>query len=259
MKVFSVFGHSKTGKTTSVENLIQELIKRGYSVASVKDIHFEDFSLDNEGTDTHRHKLIGANPVTAKGLNETDIMFKESLRLREIINHYDVDWVVCEGFSKEIIPKFISLKDEDDLKRIDDFTIGITGIISRKKTSISGLPVFNALENIKKFVDFIEEKVPEILPGFSHEKCGECGFDCKTTLKKILKNDGDISLCELRQHGVKIKLGTKFLPLKPFVKDIISRSIIGAISSLNGFENGKKISIEIEGSFLNYIKKGEVK
>ena len=254
MKVFSIFGHSNTGKTTTVENIIQELIKRGYSVASIKDIHFADFTLDIEGTDTYRHKLIGANPVTAKGLNETDIMFKESLDLREIINHYDVDWVVCEGFSKEIIPKIISLKDEEDLNRIDDFTIGITGIFSKGKTNISGLPVFNALEDIENFVDFIEENVPVILPGFTHEKCGECGFDCKTTLKKILNEGGDITLCELRQHGVKIKIGTKFLPLKPFVKDIISRSIIGAISSLTGFENGKKISIEIEGSHLTYKK-----
>ncbi len=254
MKVFSVFGHSKTGKTTTVELIIQELVRRKYKVGSVKDIHFQEFKIDKEGTDTYRHKAAGAEPVTARGLNETDIMFKERKSLRETIQHYDVDWVVCEGFSDEILPKFLSLEDKKDLEKIDDFTIGLTGKISSKPDSTLPLPVFDATKDIKKLVDFIEENVPEILPGFTHEICGECGFDCRAILKKILKENGDISLCHVRQFGVKVKVGTKYLPLKPFVKDILARVYVGALSSLTGFENGKKVIVEIEGLYLNFKK-----
>ncbi|MDD3350652.1 MAG: molybdopterin-guanine dinucleotide biosynthesis protein MobB, partial [Eubacteriales bacterium] len=77
MKVFSIFGISKTGKTASVEAVISELCKRGYSVGSVKDIHFEEFSADHPGTDTFRHKSAGAQMVTARGLHETDVFYPQ--------------------------------------------------------------------------------------------------------------------------------------------------------------------------------------
>ena len=52
MKVLSVAGYHKTGKTTLVINLIEELKKRGKKVVSIKDIHNEDFSMDKEGSDS---------------------------------------------------------------------------------------------------------------------------------------------------------------------------------------------------------------
>ncbi|HCS10941.1 MAG TPA: molybdopterin-guanine dinucleotide biosynthesis protein, partial [Clostridiales bacterium] len=54
MKVFSVIGITKSGKTTTIENIIKELRKRNYTVGSVKEIHFEEFKMDVEGTNTHR-------------------------------------------------------------------------------------------------------------------------------------------------------------------------------------------------------------
>ena len=59
MKVFSVFGITKSGKTTTIENIIAELRKRRYSVGSVKEIHFEIFAIDTEGTNADRHKKDG--------------------------------------------------------------------------------------------------------------------------------------------------------------------------------------------------------
>jgi molybdopterin-guanine dinucleotide biosynthesis protein B len=48
------------------EAIIAELRRRNYRVGSVKDIHFEGFALDQEGTNTHRHKMAGAELVTAR-------------------------------------------------------------------------------------------------------------------------------------------------------------------------------------------------
>ena len=48
MKVFSVVGVTKSGKTTTIEQIIKEFIRRGYSVGSVKEIHFEQFAIDKK-------------------------------------------------------------------------------------------------------------------------------------------------------------------------------------------------------------------
>lgn len=71
MKVFSVYGITKSGKTTTIENIIRELKRRGYTVGSVKEIHYEKFAIDTEGTNTDRHRRAGAEPVTARGHFET--------------------------------------------------------------------------------------------------------------------------------------------------------------------------------------------
>ena len=42
MKVFSVIGLSKSGKTTTIENIIKELRRRNYTVGSVKEIHLKN-------------------------------------------------------------------------------------------------------------------------------------------------------------------------------------------------------------------------
>ena len=74
MKVLNVQGRKKTGKTTTVTNIIAELVRRGYSVGSVKGIHIDGFTMDTGG-DTCKHKAAGAAPVTARCHDETIIMY----------------------------------------------------------------------------------------------------------------------------------------------------------------------------------------
>jgi len=57
--IISVVGTSGTGKTTFLEKLIPELIKRGLKVATVKH-HKGTFEMDRRGKDTWRHKQAGA-------------------------------------------------------------------------------------------------------------------------------------------------------------------------------------------------------
>ena len=76
MKIVNVQGRKKTGKTTTVTQIIAELCRRGYTVGSVKGIHIEGFTMDVEGEDTGKHKAAGADPVTARCHDETNVMFK---------------------------------------------------------------------------------------------------------------------------------------------------------------------------------------
>jgi len=53
--IISIVGKSNSGKTTLLEKLIPELVKRGYRVATIKhNVH--GFDIDHEGKDSWRIK-----------------------------------------------------------------------------------------------------------------------------------------------------------------------------------------------------------
>lgn len=170
MKVFSVIGVSKSGKTTTVEKVISELRSRGYTVGSVKDIHYEGFTLDQEGTNTYRHKMAGSQLVTARGLNETDVMFPARMSLAEILKFYNQDFVILEGAYDFKGPGIIaaSTEEEIDARRRDNI-FAVAGQISNILTEYAGLPVINAVTDAAKLVDLIETAVPSWQLEDSHE------------------------------------------------------------------------------------------
>lgn len=171
MKVVNVQGRKKTGKTTTVTNIIAELCRRGYSVGSIKSIHIDGFTMDNDNADTGKHAAAGANPVTARCHGETNIMFKEKMNLREILKHYDNDWVVIEGHADIGCPNIAlgctaepensgcpeSGKDRSLASQIDENTIACSGIVSNEIEEFHGLPVVSAVTDVKRLVDIIEE------------------------------------------------------------------------------------------------------
>lgn len=162
MKIFSVFGFSKSGKTTTIENLIQELVRRGYSVGSVKDIHFERFAIDTEGTNTDRHKKAGAELVSARGLYETDILFQSRLQVPELLKFYTQDFVIFEGTSDFSMPRILcSTSMEDIKKRMNDDVFAISGVISNEISSYKDLPAINSLTDIIMLTDLAEKNAIE--------------------------------------------------------------------------------------------------
>ncbi len=161
MKVFSITGISKSGKTTTAEAVIVELRRRNYSVGSVKDIHFEGFSLDQEGTNTYRHRMAGAQLVTARGLYETDVMFPQRLSLDIILGFYQQDFVVLEGAMDFKGPGMIAACTEIEIdERRRDNIFAIVGQISNRLKEYRGLPVINAITDPVHLVDLIEKAVP---------------------------------------------------------------------------------------------------
>ena len=162
MKIIVVKGYSKTGKTTVCTSIISELARRGYSVGSVKDIHFEGFTLDNENEDTGKHRRAGASTVTALGLYETDIMYGRRLDMKEILKNYDEDFVVCEGGVDLDVPNVVTGKAKEQLdERRDEKTICFSGLIAEELSEYSGLPVINGLTDISSLVDLIEQNASE--------------------------------------------------------------------------------------------------
>lgn len=165
MKIVNVQGRKKTGKTTTVTNIISELVRRGYSVGSVKGIHIDGFTMDSENADTGKHKRAGADPVTARCHDETNIMYGSKMNLREILKHYDNDWVVIESHVDLNCPNVVTGrtavypgegKDVSLEEQVNELTVACSGVISNEISEFRGLPVINSVTDVEKLVDIIE-------------------------------------------------------------------------------------------------------
>lgn len=169
MKVVNVQGRKKTGKTTTVTNIIAELCRRGYSVGSIKGIHIEGFTMD-AGGDTVKHKAAGANPVVARCHDETNIMFSYKMNLREILEFFDNDWVVIESHVDLDCPNVVTgrtayYNGEEQNKsleeQVNELTICCSGVVSNEEDEFEGLPVISSVTDVERLVDLIEEKTFE--------------------------------------------------------------------------------------------------
>ncbi|UNC91952.1 molybdopterin-guanine dinucleotide biosynthesis protein B [Candidatus Contubernalis alkaliaceticus] len=246
MKVFSVFGITQSGKTTTVEKIITELRRRRYTVGSVKDIHFEDFAIDTEGTNTDRHKKAGAQLVTARGLFETDILFPSQLPVEKILEFYDHDFVVLEGVSDYNVPKIVCGHTTKELdERINPSVFAISGVISNELTEYQGLPAFNAVEDIDSLVDYIEKKVFPKLPNVAPECCGLCGLSCEKLLYAILSGEKKRGDCLLDSSQVKLTINNQEISMVEFVQEILTKTVVGLVSTLDGYKKYGEIHLEI--------------
>ena len=159
MKIISIVGISLSGKTTTIENIIKELKRRNYTVGSVKEIHFESFTMEVEGSNTDRHKKSGSELVTSRGMYETDILFPEKLDINKILSFYNQDYVILEGVSDSIAPKIIAAHDIEGIEdRLDELVFAVSGRISSTLSEYKGLPVINSMTSIEELVNLIEER-----------------------------------------------------------------------------------------------------
>jgi molybdopterin synthase catalytic subunit len=108
MKIISVAGRKKSGKTKLAERLIHKLEHHG-SVGTVKHVHDDD--LNPEHTDTRRHLDAGAEvavAVTPYGTAKFSTCTKATLdnALNELANS-GMDYAIVEGFKHSQLPKIV--------------------------------------------------------------------------------------------------------------------------------------------------------
>jgi len=246
MKVLSVAGITKSGKTTIVESIIRELAGRGYSVGSVKEIHYEEFQIDREGTNTARHRNAGAELVTARGLHETDVLYPSMLPVDKILSFYSQDYVILEGVTDINAPMIISAHNTQEIEeRLDYRTLAVSGVIANEMQSYKGFPVINCMTDTQKLVDLIVEKVPELVPDFEADCCSACGTDCHTLLQKILAGEMKRGDCILEDGDIRLSINGIEIKMVPFVKNILKNTLTGVVKELKGYEEGAKITITI--------------
>lgn len=108
--VVCVVGKKKSGKTTTVVGLVQELVARGHRVMTVK--HGHGFDLDRPGTDSWRHLHEGgAERVVMAGPDGFAVVGgwggAGEAPLEALVARYvgEADIVVAEGFKASEAPR----------------------------------------------------------------------------------------------------------------------------------------------------------
>ena len=149
MKIISVTGYKKSGKTTLVEHLVQELAKRG-SVGTVK--HMPGHDLNPDGTDTRRYMDAGARAVmgvthsgTAKFILGTDL----GNALDELANS-GMDYAVVEGFKDSRLPKIVlgDLELPDEVARLDSGVDLPEKVLTNLLDIIEHQPEYHTLDSL---------------------------------------------------------------------------------------------------------------
>ena len=199
--IVSIVGKSDSGKTTLIEKLIPELIRRGYRIATVKhDVH--GFEVDREGKDSWRHKQSGAHTVVISSSKKVALIrdVEKDLTLEEIREKLiqDVDLILSEGYKKDVQPKIEIFRKEKHKELLCTKKDNLIAIVSNKKFNV-GVSCF-PLDDIKGVADFIEKKY------------------------LLSKREGEVSL----------RVDGKNIPLTPFVKTFLTSTIKGMLSSLKG-------------------------
>ena len=250
MNAIQVCGFHKSGKTTTVKELIKRLKMAGKSVASLKDIHIEGFQIDPPNSNTYIHKLAGANPVIARGESETDFLYYQKMDLLEIIKKISTDWLVVEGFKDFPLPKIICARTESEADELlDRRTFAISGIIANKKKEYCGLPVFNALdaEQANQLWELATTKVFPILPYVDDACCKLCGLTCSKMVEAIIQGEKSYDDCLINRTKVHLKIGDRKIPIVPFVQQILKNNILAVVGELDGWEKDRRIEVVFNG------------
>ncbi|MFA5365266.1 MAG: molybdopterin-guanine dinucleotide biosynthesis protein B [Candidatus Bathyarchaeia archaeon] len=172
--VVAVVGTHHSGKTTTIEHLISALTQQGYRVGTIKHIHHERFSIDQEGTNTWRHTQAGSKVTVAIAPNEIAIIKKTSAELESLdqiikqLENDDLDFIIIEGFHRLIskradIPKIIAAKDMQNLQEMLALPtppiLAVTGLVAQNKPCgvNVGVPLISLPDEVNKLVEVIKE------------------------------------------------------------------------------------------------------
>jgi len=181
LRIVSVIGLKKTGKTTVVEGLVRTLTGQGHRVGTLKSMQkvHTTFTIDVEGKDTYRHRVAGAGFVIARSAVETSFIqrheetgkkaFHELLRFVPA----NTDYLICEGLEErsEHIVEVLCLKapefwEETLAVRKPQNIIALSGILANHCSRLHDHQVFNVLEQdvLDKLSALVEQR-SRVFPG----------------------------------------------------------------------------------------------
>ena len=166
MKIITIVGIRKSGKTSTVTALIEAIRRRGQRVGTCKTVFCPTFSIDQPTSNTARHTRAGAQLVCARAKHETAFIHPQALSLSEILSAYaGFDYVLLEGDYLSPVPRLVAAHGQEDaLARMNDLTLAFVGRVSARPEIELPLPRFNALDNVQALLDFIDEHVPDMQP-----------------------------------------------------------------------------------------------
>ncbi|HET7627339.1 MAG TPA: molybdopterin-guanine dinucleotide biosynthesis protein B [Bacillales bacterium] len=151
--VVQVVGYKNSGKTTLVAKLVSRLKQSGFRVGTLKHCS-DDFEMDQEGTDTWKHRQAGAEAAAIVSKEKTAFLENREVPVEQLLGRMsNLDVVVLEGFKQRAYPKVViarSLTDWEELRKLDN----IAAVASTVGLQADNVPVFSLddIENIYKTV-----------------------------------------------------------------------------------------------------------
>jgi molybdopterin-guanine dinucleotide biosynthesis protein B len=151
-RIFGVTGWKNAGKTTLVERLVAEFVRRGLTVNTVKHGH-HDLDVDHPGRDSYRHRAAGATEVAVVGGHRYAIMREqEEPTLAEVLARLaPADLVLIEGYKRERHRKIEVRTGGDPMAPGDP---SIVAIAADERPEEGGLPWFRR-DDVAGIADFI--------------------------------------------------------------------------------------------------------
>lgn len=206
-----IVGKSGVGKTYVVERLVAELKRRKYRVATIKHSS-SSFEIDHEGKDTWRYAQAGSDAVAISSSQRFAIIRKvdHDLTLAELQRFLglDFDIILAEGFKHEKAPKIEVHRREfgPDLVCAKEELLAIA---TDEKLKID-VPQYN-LEDAPELADIIEKRF----------------FD------------------RAKEDEVVLFVDEEMIPVNPFVRSIIAKTVTGMVSALKKVSLATSIDISI--------------
>ena len=152
--IFGVTGWKNAGKTTLVERLVAEFVRRGWRVSTVKHAHHE-VDIDRAGTDSFRHRAAGATEVALVGGRRYAIMREQpEPPLGDVLARLaPADLILIEGYKREPHTK-IEVRGDAPAKPMAPDDPSIAAIAADEKPEGSSLPWFRR-DDIAAIADFV--------------------------------------------------------------------------------------------------------
>lgn len=171
--ILAAVGVSGSGKTVTLEYLVERLSAEGYKIGSIKHVHLKGFTMDKEGTNTWRYAKAGAKVIVAISPEEVDIIKKIEVPLDNLdhitalLKQEELDIVLIEGFHRIIakrtdVPKIITAKDKAGLEQTFEGTIepiiAIAGVVAKNlgTSTFRNIPVIQVPEDGQKLIDLVK-------------------------------------------------------------------------------------------------------
>ncbi len=158
LRIISIVGKSKSGKTTLLEKLIPELKRRGYRVGTIKHHKHSEFEVDKPGKDTWRHARAGAHGVALVAPGKMFLVRETEgeIPLEEVAAMMGpVDILLTEGFRWAATPKIEIVRNTDGEPPLCSPTEVLAFVTDQPP---GGDALCIGLDEVEKVADLIESK-----------------------------------------------------------------------------------------------------
>ena len=234
MKAVGIVGFKKSGKTTLIMRLSQELSARGYKVAAIKHTPVHICFPETDSSKFKEHAPF----VAAIAPQETEVIIKGEKKIEDILVYCDSDIVLIEGFKKEkTFPKIVCVKDEADKDELFD---GLQLFTASFDADTADFTITND-DHIKEMTTIVIERAFK-LPGLN---CAECGYEnCYELAKEIVRGENTVDACVSLRPPISIKVNGSNLALNSFATHLFKTTVLAMVSALKGVRKGP-VEIEI--------------